>query len=235
MISKGPYPEKLDFVEGEVIFFDKPSGITSFDVIRKLKKIHYIKKIGHAGTLDPLATGLLILCTGKKTKAISGFQDSDKIYKGEMKLGGSTPSFDSETAVEESFDVSEITEKMLYETAKGFLGTIVQQAPIYSAIKMGGERLYKKAQRGEKPKAPLRVIEIHSFELTEIKLPFVKFEVKCSKGTYIRSLVHDFGKKLNNGAYMTALRRTQIGEHCVTNAVNFDEFEEIIEKINIVA
>lgn len=229
MITLNQFNEILDFEKGEEILFDKPSGISSFDVIRKIKKIHPIKKIGHAGTLDPIATGLLILCTGKSTKKISGFQNKDKTYLGEMKMGAHTPSYDSETEIEENFDLSGISEKDILMTAKSFLGTIVQQAPIYSAIKVGGERLYKKAIRGEKPKAPLRVVDIMKFDILDINLPSIRFEVKCSKGTYIRSLVHDFGKKLNNGAYMTALRRTQIGEHLVENAINFDKFAEIIK------
>ncbi|HEX8547760.1 MAG TPA: tRNA pseudouridine(55) synthase TruB [Cytophagaceae bacterium] len=214
----------LDFKEGEVLLFNKPYEWTSFDVVRKVRNTIREKKIGHAGTLDPLATGLLILCTGKMTKKIDGFQSQQKEYIGEMILGKTTPSFDLETEVDAEFDISHITPAQVVEAALTFLGEIAQTPPIYSAIKIDGQRLYKLARNGETKDIPPRNVHIYEFDIEEVSLPVIKFKVVCSKGTYIRSLVRDLGLKLNVGAYMSALRRTKIGDFDVSTAYELDKF-----------
>ena len=220
---------EYNFREGAVLLVDKPLEWTSFDVVNKiryaLKKALGIKKIkvGHAGTLDPLATGLLIICTGKFTKKINTYQGMYKVYDGTIKIGAKTPSYDAETEVEQTFPIDHITESILYDNLKHFTGTIEQLPPIFSAIKVDGQPLYKKARKGEKVKISTRTVTIHDFVITKINLPYIDFLIKCSKGTYIRSLAHDFGEKLNNGAYLTKLRRTYIGEHSLDNAWNLDE------------
>ncbi|MCH2021933.1 MAG: tRNA pseudouridine(55) synthase TruB [Saprospiraceae bacterium] len=220
---------EYNFREGAVLLVDKPLEWTSFDVVNKiryaLKKALGIKKIkvGHAGTLDPLATGLLIICTGKFTKKINTYQGMYKVYDGTIKIGAKTPSYDAETEVEQTFPIDHITESILYDNLKHFTGTIEQLPPIFSAIKVDGQPLYKKARKGEKVKVSARTVTIHDFVITKINLPYIDFLIKCSKGTYIRSLAHDFGEKLNNGAYLTKLRRTYIGEHSLDNAWNLDE------------
>ncbi|MEA3496608.1 MAG: tRNA pseudouridine(55) synthase TruB [Bacteroidota bacterium] len=233
MISKTDKTGTINFSLGEVIFIDKPKNISSFGVIRKLKRIVKIKKIGHAGTLDPLATGLLIMCTGKFTKRINEYQGMKKTYTGKFTLGASTPSFDSETEKIKEFDISEITEEQILKTRTQFLGKIEQQPPVYSALKINGERLYKKARRGENPEIKKRIVEIFKFEIKDINLPEITFLVECSKGTYIRSIANDFGKALNNGAYLSELRRTKIGDYDVADALTIDEFEKLIKESNI--
>jgi len=213
-----PVPE-----EGQVILIDKPLQWTSFDVVKKLRYKLKIKKIGHAGTLDPLATGLLIVCTAKKTKTINTIQDQPKEYTGTMVLGKTTPSYDLETPIEEGGDISSITKEHLLSLIPQFVGQVEQVPPIYSAIKINGERAYKKARKGEKIEIKSRIITINSFELTEINLPEVKFKVNCSKGTYIRTLAHDFGKAAGVGAYLSELRRTKIGDYSVNDALSIDE------------
>jgi len=220
----------MNFEEGVVLLIDKPLEWTSFDVVGKVRNTIRIKKVGHAGTLDPLATGLLILCTGKMTKKIDTFQAQEKEYEGELVLGKTTPSYDMETEVDQEFDISTITETQIRENVRSFIGTISQFPPIYSAIKVGGEALYKKARKGETVEIKPREVTVSEFEITEINLPVVKFRVVCSKGTYIRSLVSDFGKALNNGAYMSALRRTRIGEFHVKDARQLMEFVEEVKK-----
>jgi len=224
------------YKEGKVLLIDKPLEWTSFDVVNKVRwllKRHFgIKKIkvGHAGTLDPLATGLLILCVGKFTKKIETYQAQEKEYTGTFTLGATTPSYDLETEIDQFFDLSEITEEKIHEATQQFIGAIEQRPPIFSALKKDGKRLYELARAGEKVEVPKRMVSITEFEITNIDLPTVSFRVVCSKGTYIRSLAHDFGKSLDNGAHLSALRRTRIGEFKVDDAVVVEEFEKELEK-----
>src|SRR3978361_709535 len=198
-----------DFVTGQLLLVNKPYNWTSFDVVGKLRNAFKpLKlKVGHAGTLDPLATGLLIICTGKMTKQIDTFQAQEKEYTGTMILGETTPSYDLETEADQKFDISDITEEQIRAACAQFIGEIGQYPPAHSAIKIDGERLYEKARRGEDVELRLRNVTISEFEMTRIELPEVDFRVGCSKGTYIRSLVNDFGKALNNGTYRTNLVR----------------------------
>jgi len=228
MIDKHFTDKSINFAEGETILFDKPLIWSSFDVIRKIKSVVRIKKIGHAGTLDPLATGLMILCTGKKTKQIESYQHSPKAYQGTMKLGATTLSYDLETVVHQTFPTEHITTDEIYEKLPLFTGEILQMPPSFSAIKSGGQRLYQLAKRGKEIKTEARKVNIHEFRILNINMPFVTFYVECSKGTYIRSLVHDFGKSLNSGAFLTDLRRLKIGNYCVDDAINFADFINII-------
>ncbi|GGC37868.1 tRNA pseudouridine synthase B [Parapedobacter defluvii] len=211
---------KFNFAEGEVILVDKPIRWTSFDVVRKVRNaIKPLKvKVGHAGTLDPLATGLLVVCTGKFTKRIDEFQAEEKEYTGTITLGATTPSYDLEQEIDQRFDWSAIHEKQIRETAISFLGEIEQVPPAHSAVKIDGERVYEKARRGESVDVKPRRVHIREFEITGISLPDVDFRVVCSKGTYIRSLAHDFGKAMNNGAYLSQLRRTKSGDFRVEDA-----------------
>jgi tRNA pseudouridine55 synthase len=213
----------FNFVEGEVLLIDKETTWTSFDVVRKVRNRLKIKKLGHAGTLDPLASGLLIICTGKFTKKINEYQDLEKEYEGELVLGKTTPSFDRETEVDQEFDISDVTEEKIQGCVKDFIGNILQTPPMFSAIKVGGERLFHKARRGEDIVLQPKEVFVKEFELTSINLPMVKFRVVCSKGTYIRSLVRDFGIATGSGAFMTALRRTRIGTFHVDNAYQLDD------------
>lgn len=221
-----------DYKEGLVLLIDKPLEWTSFQAVNKvrwlLKKSFGIKKIkvGHAGTLDPLATGLLIICTGKFTKKIDTFQAQEKEYTGTFTLGATTPSYDLETEVDQTFNISEITSEKIYAATQQFLGEIQQQPPVFSALKKDGKRLYEFARSGEEVEIPFRTITISAFEITNIELPKVEFRVVCSKGTYIRSLANDFGKALKNGAHLSALRRTKIGNFSVENAVSIEDFED---------
>lgn len=220
-----------DFKEGQVLLIDKPLEWTSFQVVNKvrwlIRKRFNIKKIkvGHAGTLDPLASGLLILCTGKFTKQIETYQAQEKEYTGTFTLGATTPSYDLETEIDQRFDLEALSEEKIREATHRFIGDIEQQPPVFSAIKKDGKRLYELARKGQEVDVPSRVITITEFELTRIELPEVDFQVVCSKGTYIRSLAHDFGKALDNGAYLSQLRRTRIGEFSVTNAQTIEAFE----------
>jgi tRNA pseudouridine55 synthase len=209
--------------EGHVLLVDKPLQWTSFDVVKKLKYALNLKKIGHAGTLDPLATGLLILCTGKKTKQIETFQNQGKEYEGTLVLGQTTPSYDLETEPTRAVDFSQITEQQIKEATVNFIGKVEQTPPIYSAVKIDGKRAYIHARRGDDIKLKSRVVQIDKFEILSIDLPQVRFLVSCSKGTYIRSLVNDFGKKLGVGAYLSQLRRTKIGDYKVTDAYTIEE------------
>jgi len=209
--------------EGHVILVDKPLEWTSFDVVKKLKYALKIKKVGHAGTLDPLATGLLILCTGKKTKEIELYQGQDKEYTGTITIGQTTPSFDLETTPTPAVDLSKITNEAILNTAKSFIGVIEQTPPIFSAIKVDGKRAYSEARKGREVKLKSRKIRIEQFEITTISIPEIKFRVVCSKGTYIRSLANDFGKQLGVGGYLSELRRTKIGEFSVENAKSISE------------
>ena len=226
----------FNFIEGELLLLDKPVEWTSFDVVNFirsfLRKKYDLKKlkVGHAGTLDPLATGLLIICTGKMTKRIDEYQGMDKVYVGQMKLGATTPSFDRETEEDSHFDVDNLEEVALMDAAGQFIGEIEQVPPIYSAIKIDGKRAYEHARKHEKKEIKPRKVVIHDFKLLNINLPFIDFYVKCSKGTYIRSLARDFGEALNNGAYLTALRRTQIGDFSVKDAYSLESFKEAVIK-----
>ncbi|MCZ6520819.1 MAG: tRNA pseudouridine(55) synthase TruB, partial [Bacteroidetes bacterium] len=201
-----------NFEKGEVLLIDKPLNWTSFDVVKNIRNALGIRKIGHAGTLDPLATGLLILCTGKKTKEVNSFQEMEKEYEGKMVIGKTTPSVDLETAIDHEYDISHIREEEIYRVVNDFIGFIDQVPPVYSAIKVNGERVYKKARKGQSVELSPRKVNVLHFEITEVKLPELCFKVRCSKGTYIRSLVRDYGEKLGVGAYMSQLRRTAIGE-----------------------
>jgi len=228
-----PLPN-YDFQKGAVLLIDKPQGWTSFDVVNKVRyKIKHklgIKKIkvGHAGTLDPMATGLLILCTGKFTKRITEFQNQPKTYTGTFVLGATTPSYDLETDIDETFPIDHITSDLLENARQQFLGEIEQVPPMFSAIKVDGQPLYKKARKGETVTVQPRPVHIYEFEFTSIDLPNIDFEVRCSKGTYIRSLAHDFGKALRSGAYLKTLRRTQIGDHHVDEAWQLDELVDLL-------
>jgi len=221
-----------DFLEGQILLIDKPLTWSSFQAVNKLKYILKRKydlpkkfKIGHAGTLDPLATGLLIICTGKFTKKITEIQTQAKEYTGTMSVGATTLSYDLETEVDATFPIDHISEALILETTKQFIGEIDQKPPVFSAIKKDGKRLYEHARAGEEVEIASRKTTIHEFEITRIALPEIDFRVKCSKGTYIRSLAFDFGIALNSGAHLTALRRTKIGDYDVINGVSPEAFE----------
>jgi tRNA pseudouridine55 synthase len=224
-----------DYKEGQLILIDKPLGWTSFQVVNKIrwliKQQFKIKKIkvGHAGTLDPLASGLLLLCVGKFTKKIDTYQAQVKEYTGTITLGATTPSYDLETEIDERFDYSSITSEEINDATLQFIGKIQQQPPIFSALKKEGKRLYEYARAGEEVEIPKRTVNISAFEITKIELPNIGFRVVCSKGTYIRSLAHDFGKSLNNGGHLSALRRTKIGDYSVKDAVSIETFETDLE------
>lgn len=215
-----------DFKEGQVLLIDKPLEWTSFQVVNKLRwhirQKFGIKKIkvGHAGTLDPLASGLLIICTGKFTKQINEYQGQIKEYTGEFTLGATTPSYDLETEIDASFPITHITDELIYNTTKQFIGEIDQIPPIFSALKKDGKRLYELARAGETTEINSRKINISEFKITKINLPKVNFRVVCSKGTYIRSLAYDFGKALNSGAHLSELRRTKIGAFSVEGTLD---------------
>ncbi len=216
----------LDAIKnGQVLLIDKPLNWTSFDVVNKIRfsilKNFKIKrfKVGHAGTLDPLATGLLIVCVGKATKKINKFQNLNKTYTGTLVLGATTPSYDLETEIDQKFPTAHISEQMIFETAENFIGKQEQYPPIFSAIKKAGKKLYEHARKGEKVEISPRQIEILDFKILEINLPEIKFSVDVSKGTYIRSLAFDFGKALKSGAYLSELRRTKIGDYNVEESV----------------
>lgn len=212
--------------EGQIFLIDKPLDWTSFDAVNKIRwnirKTYNLKKIkvGHAGTLDPKATGLLIICTGKFTKKIESIQAESKVYTGQIKLGASTPTYDTESEENQFFPIEHITDELIHQTVQKFIGEIDQLPPIHSALKVDGKRMYELARAGVEVEVKPRKITIHDFKITKIDLPFVEFEVHCSKGTYIRSLAYDFGKALNSGGYLTELRRTKIGEFSVDEANN---------------
>lgn len=215
-----------EILEGKIFLIDKPLDWTSFDVVNKIRwnirKSYNVKKIkvGHAGTLDPKATGLLIICTGKLTKQIETIQSASKVYTGTLKLGVATPTYDTESEENERFSMHHIDEKMIRNATKNFLGVIEQLPPMHSAVKQDGKRLYELARLGKQVELKPREIEIFRFDVISIQMPFVDFEVHCGKGTYIRSLAHDFGRTLKSGAYLTSLRREKIGEFEVENADN---------------
>lgn len=224
-----------DYKNGQVLLIDKPLEWTSFQVVNKLRwhirKRFDIKKIkvGHAGTLDPLATGLLVICTGKKTKTINEYQGQVKEYTGTITIGATTPSYDLETEINETFATNHITDQLIHETTKQFTGIIQQKPPIFSAIKKEGKRLYELARKGETTEIKSREITVSTFEITSINDNKLNFRVVCSKGTYIRSLAYDFGVALKSGAHLSALRRTKIGNFHVDNAVSIENFINSLE------
>ncbi len=225
-------PETNPYLLGKVLLIDKPLDWTSFQVVNKirwlikqefgLKKI----KVGHAGTLDPLASGLLIICTGKETKNIHTYQAQEKEYTGTITLGATTPSYDLETEIDQRFPITDLTTDQLIATTQQFTGEILQKPPIYSAIKKDGKRLYELARAGETTEIKSRTVSVNTFELSNIRLPKVDFRITCSKGTYIRSMAHDYGVALDNGAHLSALRRTKIGDYNVKDALSLEEFEQ---------
>lgn len=224
--------EQNPYQQGKILLIDKPLTWSSFQAVNKIKytlkrKYNLPKsfKIGHAGTLDPLATGLLIICTGKFTKRIPELQGMVKEYTGTFHLGATTPSYDLETEIDQTFPTEHLTESLINETTQQFIGEIDQKPPVFSAIKKDGKRLYEHARKGEEVEIAARKVTIHEFEITRIALPEVDFRVVCSKGTYIRSLAYDFGLALESGAHLSALRRTKIGEFSVENAEKVEEFE----------
>ena len=220
----------LDFSSGEIILIDKPLGWTSFKVVNKIRKTIGIKKVGHSGTLDPMATGLLIICTGKKTKELSNYLGLDKTYTGTITLGKTSPSMDKETEITETGIDENINEESIKNAAKEFVGEIEQTPPMYSAIKVKGKRLYKLARNGVEIERPVRKVRINSFLIKNIKIPDVEFGVNCSKGTYIRVLANDLGKKLGCGGILSELRRTAIGEFRIEKALKVEDFIEKVKK-----
>ncbi|WP_438962661.1 tRNA pseudouridine(55) synthase TruB [Nonlabens sp.] len=226
------------YLLGQVLLIDKPLGWSSFQVVNKIrwliKQEYGLKKIkvGHAGTLDPLASGLLIICTGKETKNINVYQAQEKEYTGTITLGATTPSYDLETEIDQRFPTTELTPELLQKVTQQFTGEILQKPPIYSAIKKDGKRLYELARAGETTEIKERQVTVTTFKLSNIKLPKVDFKIACSKGTYIRSLAHDFGTALDNGGHLSALRRTAIGEYRVENAMTLEEFEANFMNLN---
>ncbi|GAA3946453.1 tRNA pseudouridine(55) synthase TruB [Hymenobacter algoricola] len=220
-------PQEFDFEEGEVLLLDKPLTWTSFDVVRKVKNTLRIRKIGHAGTLDPLATGLLILCTGKKTKQIDLIQAQEKEYTGTFRLGQTTPSFDLETPVDAEQPFAHLTDAAVRAATAQFLGLIEQTPPLFSAVKINGERAYEVARRGGEAEIKSKQVTIREFELTRVELPEVDFRVTCTKGTYIRSLARDFGAALGVGAHLTRLIRTRIGAYSLTDALTMEQIEAL--------
>jgi tRNA pseudouridine55 synthase len=220
--------------QGQVIFIDKPLHWTSFDIVNKLryailKKFDLKKfKVGHAGTLDPLATGLLIVCIGKATKTIHQYQNLDKEYTGTFYVGATTPSYDLETEIDKTYKTNHITDKLIYQTADNFTGEQLQMPPMFSAVKKNGKKLYEHARKGETVSVKPRKIYIKSFEILSINLPEIRFKITVSKGTYIRSLAYDFGKALGSGAYLSELRRTKIGDYSVDNAIDYQQWIDTI-------
>jgi len=228
---------KESLIEGEILLINKPLKWTSFQVVNKIRWLIKSKfnikkiKVGHAGTLDPLADGLLIICTGKMTKKIDQFQNLDKIYTGKFFLGATTPSYDLETEVNSVKPINNISEKLISKALESFNGKITQTPPILSAIKHKGKKLYEYARKGETVKIKEREVLIYEFIITKYQLPELSFLVKCSKGTYIRSLANDFGEKLECGAYLSKLTRTAIGNHLLENSISIEDFEKTLGQI----
>ncbi len=237
ILCKDNVSNNIDFLEGCLILVNKPLEWTSFDVVNKIRyKLKYaygIKKIkvGHAGTLDPLATGLLLVCTGKYTKLITQLQEIDKAYTGTIRIGATTPTYDRESDEDYSYETGHITKEMIEELRTAFIGLQEQMPPIYSAIKIKGVEAYKLARRGKDVKMKSRTIEIFDLDLKYDKLSEIHFSMKVSKGTYIRSWAHDFGEKLNSGAYLTSLHRTKVGQYKVEDALSIDNITEIIDML----
>lgn len=219
------------FADGQVLLFDKPLKWTSFDIVKKVRILTKVKKVGHAGTLDPLATGLLIVCTGKFTKKINEYMGMEKEYTGTITLGSTTPTYDLEKEPENFKDTSHLSNEMLFNATHQFIGDILQMPPQHSAIKKDGKRLYESARLGIEVKVDARPVTIKEFVLTKIEMPVVHFKVVCSTGTYIRSLANDFGAALGVGGFMSGLCRTRIGNFEVKDAFNLISFEEMVNKI----
>ncbi len=223
-----------DYLNGQILLIDKPLEWTSFQAVNKMKwalksKLDLKKiKIGHAGTLDPLATGLLLVCTGKFTKKITELQGQLKEYTGTFYIGATTPSYDLETEIDQTFPTDHLSDQMILETTAKFLGEIDQKPPIFSAIKKDGVRLYEHARNGVEVEIATRKTTIYEFEITRIALPEVDFRIVCSKGTYIRSIAYDFGLAMQSGAHLTALRRTKIGDYSVENAMDINAFLDFV-------
>ncbi len=219
----------MNFEEGETLLFDKPIAWTSFDLVKKIRGMIKTKKVGHAGTLDPLATGLMILCTGKHTKTIDLIQGQDKTYEATFYLGATTPSYDSELPPENHKDISFITPSLVEEAMQKFMGEISQMPPAFSAVQINGKRAYELARKGKQPELTPRIIRIDTFSMTAYESPqHITAHIKCSKGTYIRSLIHDLGQILGTGAYLTSLRRTAIGHYKVEDAWTLETFREFL-------
>lgn len=222
------------FLEGELLLIKKPYKWTSFDVVSKIRIILKYRlgikkiKVGHSGTLDPLASGLMLICTGKYTKRIEEFQNRDKVYTGTFCLGATTPSFDLETEPGNFRDFSAITSESVYATAHSFIGEQLQVPPVFSAIKIDGVRAYEMARSGEDFEIEPKSINIKRFEIKSVELPLVEFEIECSKGTYIRSIANDFGERLGCGAYLKNLYRTRIGEFSIDDAISIEQFEALV-------
>ncbi|TKG90185.1 tRNA pseudouridine(55) synthase TruB [Puteibacter caeruleilacunae] len=229
--------ENVDFQKGEILLIDKPLDWTSFDVVKRVRGVIWRKfkykykklKVGHAGTLDPKASGLMVLCTGKATKRIEEFQAGEKEYIATLKFGATTPSYDSEMEEDAQFDIDHITKESLLATCEKFLGDIEQTPPVFSAVKINGVRAFDYARKGEEVKLRSRIVNIREIELLSFEMPKVELRIVCSKGTYIRSLAYDIGKAINSGAYLTGLRRTRIGEMKVEDAMNLEDFTKIID------
>ncbi len=217
-------PQNLDYLSGQVILMDKPVNWTSFNVVSRIRRLTKVKKVGHAGTLDPLATGLLIVCTGKKTKEISEYQAQRKKYTGVITLGKSSPSMDLATEITETVLPDNLNEEKILSVRNKFLGNIEQVPPMFSALKHKGKALYKLARAGKEVERAARQVEIFLFDIIKIELPDIHFEIICSKGTYIRVIADDFGKEIGCGGVLSLLRRTEIGDYKVDDAFNLDEF-----------
>ncbi|MCU0342444.1 MAG: tRNA pseudouridine(55) synthase TruB [Ignavibacterium sp.] len=216
--------QALDYLAGQVILIDKPVNWTSFNVVSRVRSLTKVKKVGHAGTLDPLATGLLIVCTGKKTKEISEYQAQRKKYTGIITLGKSSPSMDLATEITETVLPDDLNEEKILSARNKFLGNIEQVPPMFSALKHKGKALYKLARAGKEVERASRQVEIYSFDITKFDLPDIHFEISCSKGTYIRVIADDFGKELGCGGILSLLRRTEIGDYKVEDAFDLDKF-----------
>ncbi len=237
MSNSPKYKSEYSFKDGEVLLINKPYTWSSFQVVNKIRYTirHFLDvkkiKVGHAGTLDPLATGLLIICTGKFTKRIEEFQAHEKEYTGKIYLGATTPCFDLEKEVDQTFPTDHITEEQIFSTAKSFLGDQDQVPPIFSAIRIDGKRAYKYARDNEEVVIKPKQINIAEFEITKIEMPEVHFRIVCSKGTYIRSIARDFGLALESGAYLSELKRTRIGEFKLSDALEIEEFKQHLEDL----
>jgi len=224
----------FQFLEGEVLLINKPLHWTSFQLVNKLRWLIKRKlgikkiKVGHAGTLDPLASGLMIICTGKKTKEISQYQAAEKEYIATLKLGATTPSFDGETEETYFYPTKHISKELIISVCNRFIGEVEQLPPIFSAIKVKGKKLYESARKRNKVEIKPRIIQINELEIINMDLPYIKLRVSCSKGTYIRSLAHDLGKAMNTGAWLCELQRTKIGSETIKNAININDFQQII-------
>lgn len=231
-IDKNNLPDEWDLNDGHFLLIDKPKEWTSFDVVKYIREQYpgFVKKIGHAGTLDPIATGLLILCTGKMTKSIETFQALDKTYETTFCLGATTPSFDVETDIDYSYATDHLDEGVLKEATSAFEGSLEQAPPAYSAVHVQGKRAYEEARKGKTVKTSPKPIEVYEFSVESIQWPYVNFKIVCSKGTYVRSLARDLGYHLETGAYVTDLRRTAIGPYNAENALTLSDLDKLFER-----